>query len=263
MGFLRLDRRVRAGIDRPESVQVPLARYGPRSGPRHEQRCDGYALSNAEIDVIIDVTYGEDWDAASRTVLGPISRERATSRDAAGEQYAVVLRESERPQPIAVLNIAWAHDYVGVWAYDDQGRRIREFDLRRLEPDRLFLSHIAQWRYGTEDMKEFADKAGRVVIDLYPDGKGRKVSRPKGMGGGSMHTLPDVPDEQRWTPAFAFGDWGWAVALATCGLVHDVALRDVPEATPHQDGPAENRGDGHVTAPGWRPPSPIRPRHLV
>lgn len=212
--------------------------------------------------MIIDVTYGEDWDAASRTVLGPLSRESAASRDTAGEQYAVVLREPERPQPIAVLNIARAHDYVGVWAYDDQGRRIREFDLRRLEPDRLFCRHIAQWRYGTEDMKEFADDAGRVLIDLYPDGKGRKVSAPKGIGGGSMHTLADVPEEQRWTPTSAFGDWGWAVALATGGLVPDVALRDAPEETPHQDGPAEDRENGRATAPGWRPPSPLRPRHL-
>lgn len=212
--------------------------------------------------MIIDVTYGEDWDAASRTVLGPISRESAASRDTAGEQYAVVLREPGRPQPIAVLTIAWAHDYLGVWAYDDQGRRIREFDLRRLEPDRLFCRHIAQWRYGTEDMKEFADRAGRVFIDLYPDGKGRKVSEPKGTGGGSRHTLAGVPDEQRRLPASAFGDWEWAVALATAGSVTDVALRDAPTKTPHQDDPAENQENGQVSAPGWRPPGPLRPRHL-
>lgn len=212
--------------------------------------------------MIIDVTYGEDWDAASRTVLGPLSRKLTASRDAAGERYAVVLRERGRPQPVAVLNIAWAHDYLGVWAYDDQGRRIRELDLRRLEPGRLFLRHIARWRYDTEDMAEFADRAGRVTVDLYPDGRGRKVSEPKGIGGGSLHTLADVPDEQRWLPAPAFGDWAWAVAMATDGAVSDVSLRDAPEERPPQDGPAQNREHGHATAPGWRPPSPLRPRHL-
>ncbi|MGP4083508.1 DUF4241 domain-containing protein [Streptomyces sp. KR55] len=212
--------------------------------------------------MIIDVTYGEDWDAASRTVLGPISRELAANRDAAGERYAVVLRERGCPQPVAVLNIAWAHDYLGVWAYDDQGRRTRELDLRRLEPGRLFLRHIAQWRYDTEEMAEFAERAGRVLIDLYPDGRGRKVSEPKGAGGGSRHTLPDVPHEQRWAPAPAFGDWAWAVAMATDGRVSDVSLRDAPEESPRQDGPAENREHGLATAPGWCPPSPLGPRYL-
>ncbi|WP_171117421.1 DUF4241 domain-containing protein [Streptomyces sp. Z423-1] len=212
--------------------------------------------------MIIDVTYGEDWDAASRTVLGPISRELAASRDAAGERYTVVLRERGRPQPLAVLNIAWAHAYLGVWAYDDQGRRTRELDLRLLEPGRLFLRHIAQWRYDTEDMTEFADDAGRVLVDLSPDGRGRKVSEPKGIRGGSLHTLADVPDEQRWAPGPVFGDWAWAVAMATDGRVRDVSLRDAPAESPHQDGPAEHREHGHATAPRWCPPSPLRPRHL-
>ncbi|MCZ7457968.1 DUF4241 domain-containing protein [Streptomyces sp. WMMC940] len=212
--------------------------------------------------MIIDVTYGEGWDAASRMVLGPISREHAANRDATGERYAVVLRERGRPQPVAVLNIAWAHDYLGVWAYDDQGRRTRELDLRRLEPDRLLLRHIAQWRYDSDDMAEFADRVGRVLIDLYPDGRGRKVSEPKGIGGGSLHTLADVPDEQRWAPAPAFGDWAWAVAMATDGHVSGVSLRDAPVQRPPQDGPAEDREHGHATAPGWCLPSPLRPRYL-
>ncbi|MET9834774.1 DUF4241 domain-containing protein [Streptomyces sp. NPDC006385] len=208
------------------------------------------------------MTYGEDWDAASRTVLGPISRELAASRDAAGERYAVVLRERRRPQPVAVLHIAWADDYLGVWAYDNQGRRTRELDLRRLEPGRIFCRHIGQWRYDTEDMKEFADHAGRVLIDLYPDGKGGKISEPKGIGGGSLHTVADVPDEQRWLPISEFGDWGWAVALATGELVDDLTLRDAPGEPPHQDAPVRNQQNAHADGPTWSPPSPLRPRHL-
>ncbi|MFE9020704.1 DUF4241 domain-containing protein [Streptomyces sp. NPDC007808] len=213
--------------------------------------------------MIIDVTYGQDWDAASRTVLGPLSRERAASRDAAGEQYAVVLRDRERPQPIAVLNIAWAHDYLGVWAYDEQGRRTREFDLRRLEPDRLFCRHIAEWRYDSADMEEFADEAGRVLIDLYPDGTGGKISEPQGVRGPSLHTLARVPDEQRWMPAPAFGDWGWAVALAAGGPLPELTLAEAPVETPDQDGPAENRENTPAAAPAWCPPGPLRPRHLA
>ncbi|MFD7998825.1 hypothetical protein [Streptomyces mirabilis] len=147
--------------------------------------------------MIIDVTYGEGWDAASRTVLGPMSRQRASDRDAAGEPYAVVLREEGRPQPVAVLHIAWAHGYFGVWAYDERGRRTREFDLRRLEPEHLFLRHVARWRYDTEDLPEFAEQAGRVRVDLYPNGRGRKVSEPQGSGGGSLHTMGECQCHER------------------------------------------------------------------
>ncbi|MGW6731503.1 hypothetical protein [Streptomyces sp. NPDC055013] len=38
--------------------------------------------------MIIDVAQGEGWDSASRTVLGPVSRRLAASRDATGGQYA-------------------------------------------------------------------------------------------------------------------------------------------------------------------------------
>lgn len=221
--------------------------------------------------MIIDVTYGEGWDAASRRVLGPLSRELAAERDAAGEQYAVVLRERGRPQPVAVLHIAWARDYLGVWAYDGRGRRHRELDLRRLEPGRLFLRHIARWSYDTEDMAEFADTAGRVLVDLFPDGKGRKVSQPKGTGGGSLHTLADVPAERRWAAVPAFGDWAWAVAMATEGRGSDFSLVDAPEEGPAQDGTAGNqgragaagnRGRAGAAALGWRPPSPLLPRYV-
>lgn len=204
--------------------------------------------------MIIDVTYGEDWDAASRTVLGPMSRQRAEARDAAGEPYAVILREEGRPQPVAALHIAWAHGYFGIWAYDDQGRRTREIDLRRLEPERLFLRHSARWRYAGEDMPEFAEEAGRVTIDLYPDGRGRQVSEPRGGRGSSMHTQPDMPEEQRWVPVSDFGAWEWTLPFVTDGQFPDT-LREAPEANPTPLATA------FATA-NWQPPSPMRPRHL-
>jgi hypothetical protein len=224
------------------------------------------------INVIIDVAYGDGWDAAARTVRGPISREFAAGRDAAGEPYAVVLREPGRGQPVAVLTVAWAHDYLGVWAYDEQGRRTRELDLRRLEPGRLFLRHMGQWRYDTADMAEFAGDAGRVLVDLYPDGGGWKISEPKGDRGGSRHTPADVPQERRWVPAPAFGDWAWAVAMVavTAGRVSDVELRYAPQDGTRGAGPADGVGHGRADGPGsgpgegpgWGPPVPLRPRHL-
>lgn len=204
--------------------------------------------------MIIDVTYGEGWDAVSHTVLGPMSRQRASDRDAAGQPYAVVLREEGRPQPVAVLHIAWAHGYFGVWAYDERGRRTREVDMRRLEPERLFLRHLGQWRYDSEAMEEFAAEAGRVRVDLYPDGRGRKVSEPQGIEGGSRYTMADMPDEQRWVPVPEFGTWEWTVALVTGGQFPD-ALREAPETSPTPLATA-------FAAANWQPPSPLRARHL-
>ncbi|MGQ4385495.1 DUF4241 domain-containing protein [Streptomyces sp. SAS_270] len=207
----------------------------------------------------LDVTYGESWDPVSRTVSGPMSRQRAAARDAAGEQYAVVLREEGHPQPAAVLHVAWAQGYFGIWAYDDRGRRTREIDLRRLEPGELFLRHLAQWRYDTDDMAEFAAEAGRILTDLHPDGRGRKVCEPKGVRGGSMHTLPDVPENQRRVPAPEFGDWGRAVALATDGRPTG-PLRETP--TPETGGDRDT-GTTATPVPSWRPPAPMRPHHLA
>jgi len=213
--------------------------------------------------VTLNVAYGEDWDPVFRTVCGPLSRRQAATRDASGAQYAVVLRREGRPQPVAVLHVARAQGYFGIWAYDDRGRRTREIDLRRLEPGRLFLRHLAQWRYDTADMAEFAAEAGRVLTDLYPDGRGSKVSEPKGKVGGSMNTLPDVPEDQRRLPAREFGDWGWAAALATDEPVPGTLREDheAPEAeTETATAPLFSTPS---PAPSWRPPAPLRPRHLA
>jgi hypothetical protein len=100
-------------------------------------------------------------------------------------------------------------------------------------------------------MAEFAAEAGRVLIDLYPDGRGRMVCEPKGTRGGSTHSLPDVPPDQCDLPAPEFGDWGWASALATDGRLTG-PLREAPA-----------NGADTAAVPGWRPPVPMRPRHLA
>ncbi|MFE2598322.1 DUF4241 domain-containing protein [Streptomyces sp. NPDC059396] len=204
--------------------------------------------------MIIDVMYGEDWDPVTRTVVGPIGPRAAAARDAAGAPYAVILRAPGRPQPVAVLHIAWAHrpaGYLGIWAYDDQGRRTREIDIRRLRPDRLFLRRLAQWRYGSPELPEFAGTAGRVRIDLHPDGTSRRVSEPRGDAGPARHTVVQVPGDRSWEPVPAFGEWGPVAATMTGDRTAPVELRTVPDP------------QGSPGVRSWHPPRPMRPRHLA
>ncbi|WP_333772090.1 hypothetical protein [Streptomyces sp. IBSBF 3136] len=74
---------------------------------------------------IIDVAYGEGWDSGRGAVLGPIDASVAAARDAAGLPYAVVLRQANAPGLI-VAHVAWESHYLGLWAYDAQGRRFLE-----------------------------------------------------------------------------------------------------------------------------------------
>ncbi|MCQ4213531.1 DUF4241 domain-containing protein [Streptomyces longispororuber] len=205
----------------------------------------------------IDVTYGLGHDAASGTVTGRMTREAAAALDAAGEPYTVVLREGDRAEAI-VVHVAWAAHHLGMWLYDRRRRRFMEVDLRRITDDRLFLLHQRMWHYTDDDMAEGSPEAGRVTIDLMPGGRGRKVVEPKGERGGSTHTVADVPEHQRWLPVPEFGDYRGLLGLLGFGEEATAAeFRDVPV-----DGNEAATTADLDAAPDWRPPAPLRPRHL-
>jgi hypothetical protein len=80
---------------------------------------------------IVDVAYGEGWDSGREAVLGSIDVAMAAARDAAGQPYAVVLRQ-RGVAGVVVAHVAWERHYLGLWVYDAMGRRFLETDLRRL-----------------------------------------------------------------------------------------------------------------------------------
>jgi hypothetical protein len=150
--------------------------------------------------------------------------------------------------------VAWSRHYVGGWAYDALGRRTREIDWRLLEPERLFLRHLAEWRYESEEQAEFAPDAWRTRLELYPGGKGRRISEPQGDRGPSRHALAGVPEEARWCDRAAFGVQGGAPFF--------------PLAEPG-DGQVADRGpvmaaveETSVGDTPWLPPRPAQPAHL-
>ena len=84
-----------------------------------------------------EVVYCEGWDAVSREAYAAMTEASAAARDRDGAQYAVLLLESGRP--VALIQVAWAAGHLGVCQFDEQARRIREFDFRVLDdPSRLY-----------------------------------------------------------------------------------------------------------------------------
>ncbi|MFF4544764.1 DUF4241 domain-containing protein [Streptomyces sp. NPDC001406] len=199
---------------------------------------------------IIDVAYGEGWDASRAAVLGPIGTAEAAGRDAAGEPYAVVLRPRDGAEVI-VAHLHHARDYIGLWLYDTRGRRCVEVDLRRLAQDRLFLLYRRVWVYENDEAPEFAPDAARVTLHLRPDGKGRQIVEPKGDGGGSRHTIADLPEAQRWFSPPAFGQW---LRLLPALCIEGAADHELRESA---DQPDDERAE-----PNWHTPEGLRPRHL-
>jgi hypothetical protein len=140
-----------------------------------------------------EVTYGKGWDAESGQVAGPIDEESAAARDAAGEWYAVVLREPGRSHPAAVLHIGWAHHHLGLWTYDENGRRALEADLRRTRDGRLVLAFVKDWRAKADlngrmpreprmlELPEFGEW-GRLVDEVVRVGE--EAAAPRAAPGG-------------------------------------------------------------------------------
>ncbi|MET8570254.1 DUF4241 domain-containing protein [Streptomyces sp. NPDC004783] len=194
-----------------------------------------------------DVSYAEGWDAGARVEFGLLTPEEATARDRDGEPYVVVLREAGRAVPTEVHLVAWRDSYVGQWVYDEWGRRTREVDLRLLEPDRLFLRQYVERRYASPEQPDRAPDAWRMTLDLYPGGKGGKILEERGEGGGSYHTVADVPEGRRWYPRSRFG----VRAHRARGAV------PAPAGVPTANGMAGEMPAAREDV--WRPPRPGRP----
>ncbi|MET8981594.1 DUF4241 domain-containing protein [Streptomyces sp. NPDC004539] len=204
------------------------------------------------------VSYAVGWDLGARAAVGPLSRAGAEARDAAGEPYVMVYRVPGRREPVEVHLVAWGDSYVGMWAYDEQGRRRAEVDWRLLEPERVFLRHLGAWLYDSPEQPEFAAGVTRVRHDLYPDGKGRKVVDRA--DGGSTHTRPDIAEADRWLSRGALGvrGDGW---LLLAGEEHGV--RETLDAEePAEADTTAPAADGLVVTP-WLPPRPAEPDHLT
>jgi Protein of unknown function (DUF4241) len=204
----------------------------------------------------LDVTYCEGWDAQQQVLVGPLTVRVARDRDAAGEQYAVLIGPAERPR--LLLEVAWRHLYCAVWVFDSLLRRTRKADFRRLEAERLFLNETREWRYATSQQREFDEAAPTGTYRFSTQGQAEKRLRPAGEGGGLRVSWEQMPVEQLWRPAPQFGDWELLAAAVAPELPWPMVLTERPDP----DGDAGGRGWRAGDQRPWRPPLPLRPSRL-
>jgi hypothetical protein len=204
----------------------------------------------------VDVTYCEGWDPSLRAVVGVLPVAVARDRDRAGEQYAVLLGDPQRPY--ALIEVAWRQGYAGVWFFDQALRRAVKHEFRRLSEDRLFLLETVERRYEREGQAEFDPVAWRRTRRYDPDGDFRERLEPAGEGGGLTGTGGRVPVEMLWEPVPRFGAWA---SLARRDRDRPAVLTLIQPA----DADAGMRGRTPGLPPAqrpWRPPRPLAPSNL-
>ncbi|AIA07799.1 hypothetical protein DC74_7377 [Streptomyces noursei] len=206
---------------------------------------------------VVEVAYALAWDLQARALWGPLTVEAARERDVAGLPYVVVYRIPGQEIPLEVRLVSWQDHYVGLWLYDNQGRRTDELDLRLLDDQRRLLNRrTRQWRYTGPEMAEFDERCPRSSMELFPDGKGSVSHEPQGAHGRGHMTVPGA-DVRRWRSRPGFEDWPVVAALWQ-KLPGQVTLR--PAALAPGAGTAD-AFDKVSVAPGtcWHPPRPAQP----
>ncbi|MER5200789.1 DUF4241 domain-containing protein [Streptomyces sp. NPDC002755] len=197
---------------------------------------------------IVDVTYCVGWDPARRAAGPAISEDEARRRDGSAEPYAALL--SSRGRPKALFQIDWRHGYLGLFLFDAQARRTREYEYRQLEAGRLHLRRYEQWRLASDTEPEFPARGWRFTLTISPDGRARRVLD----AGGSLHIGANVPAEHHTVAKAGFGAWTAYADARVLGLTGPLAL--VPEPPRTDDGPAAGADVS------WSAPAPMRPGPL-
>jgi Protein of unknown function (DUF4241) len=210
----------------------------------------------------VDITYCEGWDPSSRAVVGVLPVAAARDRDRVGEQYAVLLGDPQHPY--ALIEVAWRHDYAGVWFFDQALRRAAKHEFRRLSDDRLFLLETVERRYQRDGQAEFDPVAWIRTRRYDTDGDFREQLEPAGERGGGTDTGGSAPVETLWEPVPRFGAWA---SLARRDRDQPAVLtlvqRPDPDAGPGRDAGARGRTSGLAPEQRpWRPPRPLAPSNL-
>jgi hypothetical protein len=202
-----------------------------------------------------DVVYCEGWDPVNREAYGAMTEVSAAGRDRDGTQYAVLLLESNRP--VALIQVAWAAGYLGVCQFDEQVRRVREFDFRVLDdPGRLYWCALRAWLPASPDDPEFFARRPQLSLAIGQDGEAELESSYHARGKTFRRTgNPQIPDELRTISQAPFGDWRSYV---------DSGLFDPASAPPVAEPGGESSGGPRpeTARPGWTPPTAMGPRNI-
>ncbi|WP_085944849.1 DUF4241 domain-containing protein [Actinoalloteichus spitiensis] len=204
---------------------------------------------------IMNVRYGEDWDAGARDLLGPLRTATARARHEAGTRYAVLLSNGDAPQ--ALLQVGVAERYLGVWLFDGQRRRAARIELRELLAGRLFPLALEHWGYQSGDQAEF-DPGAAVHRERY-DHRGRVTVRrePQGAHGPAHETVNLIDADPLWRDFPEFGDW--VPLLASLSGASTSASAPRPRLREAEDSEVVET-PVPAGARLWEPPRPLEPQ---
>ncbi|WP_238011866.1 DUF4241 domain-containing protein [Dactylosporangium sp. AC04546] len=196
----------------------------------------------------VEVIYCAGWDPQTRKPVGLMNADEARTRDSAGDPYAVLLTTNTRPK--ALLQVDWGRDYLGLFLFEQHGRRDRAYDFRELEPGLLHLIRYEQWRYASPDTPEFPERGWHFTLTARPDSDIASVELDQGS---LLQTAHDIPARYRSLRRAPFGDWMAYAHGRMLGLEPGAGgIGGVTVVPSHQE-PA---------TPLWRAPSGMQPRHL-
>lgn len=202
-------------------------------------------------DQPVEIVYCAGWDSAARAPVSPMSESVARAQDTAGDQYAAVLLVGGVAR--AVVEVCWSAHHAELWHIDAIGRRYRSVAYRRWPDGRLRLFEVRSWNYAEQDTPEFdgdeptfqarvrRDATAAIetinVLEELSDGSTLQTSR----------NWPDWPEQARPPENVAVpavNDWP-----RLAGLTGPITARSGPTVVP--------------TRFPWRPPRPMRPRHIA
>ncbi|MER5263891.1 DUF4241 domain-containing protein [Actinosynnema sp. NPDC002837] len=208
----------------------------------------------APTDRPVEVVYCAGWDAGARAPVSPMSESVARAQDASGGQYAVVLLVDGTAR--AVVEVCWAEHHAELWHVDADGRRYRGVAYRRWPDGRLRLFEVRSWNYAGSHAPEFdgdqptfrarvrRDATAAIktigITAVQSDGSTLQTSRDWSDGSNWPESAP--PPEDVAVPAVD----GWP---GLAGMTGPATARPGPAVVP--------------THFPWRPPRPLRPRHIA
>lgn len=195
----------------------------------------------------VTVVYCEGWDPASRAPFGVMPEASARDRDRAGTQYAVLLRTAAGP--VALLQVAWARGYLGIYQFDARARRTRQFDFRVLDdPSRLRWHGFSHWLLESPQDAEFNGDSWRFEVTIGPDGRAWQDFEADKEG--MQSTQWELPENLRTIGRAAFGNWQAYPGTGT-GTGEELVVEPDPPAAA-----------GSAGGPRWDPPAALRPVNI-